>query len=242
MNGSAPPAALASTALTPPRHIKHWPADQRPREKLLRYGPGALADAELLAVFLRTGVAGQDALSMAHRLLRDCDGLRGLFSADREHFCRQRGLGDSTYVQVQAMLEMNRRFQAQGLMRAGPLTDSRSAIALLRSHLSDREAEVFCCVWLDTRHRLIRLDEMFQGTINGASVYPREVVRRALQLNAAAVILAHNHPSGVAEPSQSDRTITTRLQSALALVEVRVLDHFVIGNPGDVSFAERGWL
>ncbi len=222
--------------------IKHWPAEQRPREKLLRYGPGALSDAELLAIFLRTGVPGLDALRLAQQLLQQFDGLRGLLAAEREDFCRQHGLGDSKYVQLQAVQEMNRRFQAQGLMRAGPLTDSKAAVNLLRSHLSDRLSEVFCCVWLDTRHRLIRLDEMFQGTINGASVYPREVVRRALQMNAAAVILAHNHPSGVAEPSPSDRAITDRLKNALQLIEVRILDHIVIGDTENVSFAERGWL
>ncbi len=222
--------------------IKHWPREQRPREKLLRYGPGALSDAELLAIFLRTGVAGLDALALAQRLLQNFDGLRGLLAASREEFCTQHGLGDSKFVQLQAVQEINRRFQAQGLQRAGPVTDSRAAFSLIRSHLGDRLSEVFCCVWLDTRHRLIRLDEMFQGTIDGASVHPREVVRRALQLNAAAVILAHNHPSGVAEPSAADRAITERLKKSLQLVDVRILDHVVIGDTENVSFAERGWL
>jgi len=222
--------------------IKHWPSEQRPREKLLRYGPGALSDAELLAIFLRTGVAGLDALGLAQRLLQNFDGLRGLLAASRDEFCAQHGLGDSKFVQLQAVQEINRRFQAQGLQRAGPVTDSRAAFSLIRSHLGDRLSEVFCCVWLDTRHRLIRLDEMFQGTIDGASVHPREVVRRALSLNAAAVILAHNHPSGVAEPSPSDRAITDRLKKALKLIDVRILDHVVIGDTENVSFAERGWL
>ncbi len=222
--------------------IKHWPSEQRPREKLLRYGPGALSDAELLAIFLRTGVAGLDALGLAQRLLQNFDGLRGLLAASRDEFCAQHGLGDSKFVQLQAIQEINRRFQAQGLQRAGPVTDSRAAFSLIRSHLGDRLSEVFCCVWLDTRHRLIRLDEMFQGTIDGASVHPREVVRRALSLNAAAVILAHNHPSGVAEPSPSDRAITDRLKKALKLIDVRILDHVVIGDTENVSFAERGWL
>lgn len=222
--------------------IKHWPSEQRPREKLLRYGPGALSDAELLAIFLRTGVAGLDALGLAQRLLQNFDGLRGLLAASRDEFCAQHGLGDSKFVQLQAVQEINRRFQAQGLQRAGPVTDSRAAFSLIRSHLGDRLSEVFCCVWLDTRHRLIRLDEMFQGTIDGASVHPREVVRRALSLNAAAVILAHNHPSGVAEPSPSDRAITDRLKKTLKLIDVRILDHVVIGDTENVSFAERGWL
>lgn len=222
--------------------IRHWPAEERPREKLLRFGAGALSDAELLAILLRTGVPGLDALGLAQKLLCDFDGLRGFLAADRDQICKQHGLGDSKYVQFQAMLEVNRRFQAQGVMRAGPLRDSRDALHLLNTHLRDRHAEVFCCVWLDTRHRMIRLDEMFHGTINGASVYPREVVKRAIHLNAAAVILAHNHPSGVAEPSRADRQITERLRDALKLVEVRILDHIVIGDAENVSFAERGWL
>ncbi len=222
--------------------MRDWPLDQRPRERLLRYGAGALSDAELLAIFLGVGSAGRDVLTLSRDLLRHFDGLRGLMTAEREAFCAQRGLGPAKFIAVQAMLEINRRFQAQGLQRAGPLTDSRAAVDLLACHLRERQAEVFCCLWLDNRHRLIRLDEMFQGTISGASVYPREVVRRALQLNAAAVILAHNHPSGVAEPSAADRDITSRLREALRLIEVRVLDHIVIGDTRHVSFAERGWL
>ena len=222
--------------------IKDWPEEQRPREKLLRYGAGALADAELLAIMLRTGTAGRDALQLAQDLLNQFDGLRGLLGAEREALCAARGCGPSRYVQLQAMQEIQRRFHAQGLLRAGPLTDSVAALELLQSHLQERHAEVFCCMWLDNRHRLIRLDEMFQGSIAGASVYPREVVRRALQLNAAAVILAHNHPSGVAEPSRCDRQITERLREALALIDVRILDHIVIGDSEHVSFAERGWL
>lgn len=222
--------------------IRHWPSEERPREKLMQLGASALSDAELLAILLRTGVPGLSALDLAQHLLCRFEGLRGFLNAERDDICKQRGLGESKFAQFQAMLEINRRFQAQGIMRAGPLRDSRDAFQLLSTHLRDRHAEVFCCVWLDTRHRMIRLDEMFQGTINGASVYPREVVKRAIHLNAAAVILAHNHPSGVAEPSHQDRQITNKLREALKLVEVRILDHIVIGDTENVSFAERGWL
>nr|MBV6629671.1 DNA repair protein RadC [Oceanococcus sp. HetDA_MAG_MS8] len=219
-----------------------WADDLRPREKLIKHGSSSLSDSELLAIFLRTGTRKQPVMALANQVLRHFDGLRGLLAASESEFCAQHGLGQTLYVQLQAALEINRRFQVEGLTRAGPLRQARDALELFRSHLSERSAEVFCCLWLDTKHRLLRLDEMFSGTIDGASVYPREVVRRALQLNAAAVIFAHNHPSGVAEPSRADRDITRRLQDALQLIEVRVLDHLVVGCGEHASFAERGWL
>ncbi|MCK5859303.1 MAG: DNA repair protein RadC [Abyssibacter sp.] len=222
--------------------IRDWPAAERPREKLLERGAAALSDAELLAIFLRTGVTGQSAVDLARQLLSDFGGLRPLLNADRSRFCHGRGLGDAKFVQLQAVLEMARRHLASELKDQAGITDARSAFAYLQAQLADRPHEVFCALFLDTRHRVITFEELFRGTIDGASVYPREVVKTALQHNAAAVILAHNHPSGIAEPSQADRHLTNRLRDALALVDIRVLDHVVIGQGEPVSFAERGWL
>jgi DNA repair protein RadC len=221
--------------------IKDWPAAERPREKLLALGPSALTDAELLAIFLRTGVSGETAVDLARSLLNEFGGLRALLVADRTSFCALRGLGEAKFVQLQAVLEMARRHLSEGLRREGALSGPGDARRLLALQLRDRPYEVFACLFLDTRHRVIAFEELFRGTIDGASVHPRELVRRALEHNAAAVILAHNHPSGVAEPSAADRQITTRLKDALALVDVRVLDHCVVGDE-IVSFAERGLL
>ncbi|WP_348674291.1 DNA repair protein RadC [uncultured Abyssibacter sp.] len=222
--------------------IRDWPAAERPREKLLERGASALSDAELLAIFLRTGVTGQSAVDLARQLLTDFDGLRPLLAADRKRFCAARGLGDAKFVQLQAVLEMARRHLSAELREQTRITDARSAFRFLRAQLAHRPHEVFCALFLDTRHRVIAFEELFRGTIDGASVYPREVVKTALGHNAAAVILAHNHPSGVAEPSSADRHLTGRLRDALALVEIRVLDHVIIGQGDPVSFAERGLL
>ncbi|HPE61738.1 MAG TPA: DNA repair protein RadC [Thiolinea sp.] len=221
--------------------IKHWPADERPREKLLARGAEALSDAELLAIFLRTGIKGKTAVDMARELLQTFGGLRALFEASEEHFCRANGLGQAKYVQLQGVLEMSRRYLHERMTRGDVLSDPDTVRCFLTSRLRDGCAEVFACVFLDNRHRVIRYEELFHGTINAASVHPREVVRQALHHNAAAVIFAHNHPSGVAEPSEADERITRRLTDALALIDVRVLDHFIIGDQV-VSFAERGLL
>jgi DNA repair protein RadC len=221
--------------------ITDWPAEERPREKLLQRGAQALSDAELLAIFLRTGVQGKTAVDLARELLAEFGGLRPLLQADRRRFCRARGLGDAKYAQLQAVLEMGRRHLAEGLSRGAAIQDPQAVQRFLSARLRDHAHEVFACLFLDTRHRVIAFEELFRGTIDGASVHPREVVRRALHHNAAALILAHNHPSGVAEPSEADRRITRRLKDALALVDVRVLDHVVVGD-GAVSFAERGWI
>lgn len=221
--------------------IRDWPADERPREKLLSRGPAALTDAELLAIFLRTGVAGKTAVDLARELLEGFGGLRPLLKADKKAFCTGNGLGEAKYAQLQASLEMGRRHLFESVKRGDVLSSPQDTRAFLTLQLRDAPSEVFACLFLDNRHRVIAFEELFQGTIDGASVHPREVVKRALHHNAAALILAHNHPSGVAEPSQADQRITHRLKDALALIDVRVLDHIVVGDEV-VSFAERGWL
>jgi len=222
--------------------ISNWPKAERPREKLLSLGPQALSDAELLAIFLRTGVTGCNAVELARQLMHEYGGLRKLLQADRTRFCATRGLGNAKYAQLQAVLELARRHLAENLMRSDALKNPAETRRYLSARLRDYPYEVFACLFLDTRHRVISYEELFRGTIDGASVHPREVLRRALQHNAAAVILAHNHPSGVAEPSDADRRITTRLQEALALIDIRVLDHVVIGDRLAISFAERGLI
>ncbi len=213
-----------------------------PRDRLIAHGPGSLSDDELLAVFLGTGVQGTDALELARQTLHQFRSLRGLMSADLGAFCDQRGLGPARYAQVQAALEMVRRNLREALDRPDGLTSPDQTRRFLHARLRDLSHEVFCCLFLDNRHRVISFDELFRGTIDGATVHPREVVKLALARNAAAVILAHNHPSGVAEPSHADELITRRLARALALVDIRLLDHFVVGDCGCVSFAERGLL
>ncbi|MGL4757001.1 DNA repair protein RadC [Aeromonas sp. RU39B] len=222
--------------------IKDWPAAERPREKLLQKGAQALSDAELLAIFLRTGVSGMDAVTLARTLLHQYGSLRALLSAERRDFCRGHGLGEAKFVQLQAVLEMARRHLAQQLERGDALTSPQLTRDYLQASLRDREREIFVILLLDNQHRVIHQEELFQGTLGSASVWPREIVRIVLKHNAAAVILAHNHPSGVAEPSRADRQLTERILSALALIDVRVLDHLVIGDGITVSFAERGWL
>lgn len=221
--------------------ISDWPAENRPREKLLAQGSGALTDAELLAIFLRTGVRGKSAVDLAADLIRDFGNLRNMLQADQKNFCKHLGLGSAKFAQLQAVLEMARRYLGESLQRGEPLTSPQVTRQFLSQRLRDYSHEVFAVLFLDQRHRVICFEELFRGTIDGASVYPREVVKQSLQYNAAAVIFAHNHPSGVAEPSQADQHITRRLQDALALIDVRVLDHFVVGDEV-VSFAERGLL
>ncbi len=222
--------------------ISDWPVDERPREKLLARGPAALSDAELLAIFLRTGVAGKTAVDLARDLISEHGGLRGLLEAPRQAFCRTRGLGAAKYVQLQAALEVGRRHLRSVIERGAALANPDDTRRFLLAHLRHHAHEVFACLFLDVHHRVLAYEELFRGTIDGASVHPREVVKRCLALNAAAVILAHNHPSGVAEPSAADRQITRRLREALALVEVRVLDHIIVGEGEALSLAEHGLL
>jgi DNA repair protein RadC len=220
--------------------ITDWPAAERPREKLLARGAASLTDAELLAIFLRTGTPGRTAVDLARELLGRFGGLRALLRAGRAD-CAVPGFGEAKYAQLQAALEIARRHLAEALARREALKDPAAVRRLLQARLRDREHETFAALFLDNQHRVIAFDELSQGTIDGASVYPREVIKAALKHGAAAVIFAHNHPSGVAEPSAADRTLTERLKAALAQVDIRVLDHFVVGEQV-VSFAERGWI
>lgn len=223
--------------------ITDWPENERPREKLLNMGASALSDAELLAIFLRTGVAGKTAVDLARDLLLEFGSLRALLEADRVRFNRSHGLGNAKYVQLQAVLEMAKRHLRQTLQRDGALTSPEASRDYLLAELRAYPYEVFACLFLDNQHRVIEFEELFRGTINATSVYPREVVRRALQLNSAAVIFAHNHPSGTTRPSDADRAITRRLIHALATLDIRVLDHFIVGEePVPYSFAEHGLL
>jgi DNA repair protein RadC len=222
--------------------IRDWPAAERPRERLLAHGPTALSDAELLALFLRTGASGKNAVDFARGLLQDFGSLRILLDADLATFCSRRGLGVARFAELQAALEMARRHLLQQLQRDNALENPGTTRNYLASRLRHYRHEVFACLFLDNRHRVIAFEELFRGTIDGASVHPREVLIRALHHNAAAVILAHNHPSGIAEPSRADIGLTRRLVDALALVDIRVPDHLVIGDGQAVSFAERGLL
>ncbi len=222
--------------------IKDLPPAARPREKLLAHGPGALADAELLALLLRTGLPGRGVLQLAEQLLHAFGGLPGLLNAAVDDLRRVKGLGPAKRAELAAVLELARRSIGREL-KEQPVFDLPQRVKdYLRLHLAGLQHEVFAVLFLDARHRLLRMEEMFRGTLTQTSVYPREVVKRALAHNAAAVLLAHNHPSGVAEPSPADEYLTQTLRSALALVDVRVLDHLVVGRPGVVSFAERGLL
>ncbi len=231
-----------SGAQWPPMSLLDWPAAERPREKLLRCGAGALSDAELVALWLGTGCDGQDAVALARALLRDFGSLRALLSASERRLCAQRGVGPARFARLQASLELCRRHHLE-VLQSGPMLQSPRAVReYLVSRLRDRDHEVFCCLFLDNRHRLLAFEELFRGTIDGASVYPREVVKRALERRAAALIFAHNHPSGIAEPSQADEFITRRLKEALALVDIRVVDHLIVGDGTCVSLAERGVL
>ena len=222
--------------------IKNWPEGERPREKLINQGPRALSDAELLAIFLRTGIAGLSAVDLARELLIQFGSISTLLNADLEAFCAVKGLGPAKYAQLQSVLELARRHLGEQLSREQVFSNPETVRQYVRTHFQGYQREVFLCLFLDTRHRLIATEELFQGTIDGASVYPREVVKRALQHNAGAVIFSHNHPSGIAEPSGADEQITRQLKDALALVDIRVLDHIVVGRGEEVSLAERGVL
>lgn len=222
--------------------ITDWPDAERPREKLLQRGPQALSDAELLAIFLRTGVKGKTAVDLARELLAEYGSIRSLLDADFERFSQSPGLGAAKYAQLQAVLEMARRHLKESLRRSNALTSPDLTRSYLSSQLRGHAHEVFACLFLDNQHRIIEFEELFRGTIDGASVYPREVVKKALAFNAAAVIFAHNHPSGIAEPSEADKHITQRLKQALNLIDIRVLDHFIVGDGDAFSFAEHGLM
>ena len=222
--------------------IRNWPTAERPREKLLKLGPHVLSEAELLGILLRTGTRGHSAIDVARSLLTEFGSLRGVLTADRDRLCTARGLGPARYVALQAALEITRRHYQQLMVAGSVLVNPGATREFMRMRLRDLRYEVFCCVYVDTHHRVIGFEELFRGTIDNASVHPREVVRQALMHNASAVILAHNHPSGVAEPSQADELITRRLQQALGMIDIRVIDHLIIGDGVCVSFADRGLL
>jgi DNA repair protein RadC len=222
--------------------IKDWPEDERPRERLLAQGPQVLSDAELVALFLRTGTAGRTALDLGREALARFGGLSGLLAAAPAELTSIPGLGPAKSAQLQAVLELARRSLREDVRRDTALSSPGAVRDYLRLTLGHREHEVFVALFLDAQNRLLVAEELFRGTLTQTSVYPREVVKRALAVNAAAVIFAHNHPSGVAEPSRSDEMLTASLRQALALVDVRVLDHLIVAGPATVSFAERGLL
>ena len=222
--------------------IKDLPADMRPREKLLARGAAALGDAELLALLLRTGLKGTGVLQFAERLLAEFGGIAGLLNASSDDLKRVKGMGPAKRAELAAVLELARRSMVRELQQRALFDTPGRVKDYLRLALAQRTHEVFAVLFLDAQNQLLTMEEMFRGTLTQTSVYPREVVKRALALNAAAVVFAHNHPSGVAEPSRSDEFLTQSLKSALALVDIRVLDHLVVGQSDVVSFAERGLL
>lgn len=222
--------------------INQWPQGDRPREKLLTQGAASLSDAELLAIFLRTGTRGKSAVDLARELLNQYGGLRQLFAATLAEFTQTVGLGPAKYAHLQAMLEMSRRHLSEQLQTRSALDNSVATREYLKAKLRHLSYEVFACLFLDNRHRVIKYSEISHGTIDSAVVYPREVVKLALTENAAAVILAHNHPSGNPEPSSEDIDLTQRLVKALNLVDIRVLDHMIVGDQGITSLAEMGLM
>jgi DNA repair protein RadC len=222
--------------------LRDWSEDERPREKLLAKGPESLSDAELVAIFLRTGVKGKSAVDLAHELIDRFGSLGGIAAADQAAFTEIGGLGNAKFVQLQAAVELVRRALTQEMRGTDNLSSPQAVRKYLRLLLEHKPVEVFVGIFLDAQNRLIAAEELFSGTLTQTSVYPREVVKSALRHNAASVIFAHNHPSGVAEPSRADEVLTQSLKQALALVDVRVLDHFIVGQGATLSFAERGLL
>ena len=222
--------------------IQNWPEEQRPREKLLQHGPGALTDSELLALLLGTGCRGMDVMKLSDHLLQHFEGLNNLLSADYQRLSAIRGLGLARVAQLNAILELCRRVLNQRLQASDVINSPDTTREYIQVHFQGLEREQFSCLFLDTRHRVIALESLFQGTLDSAPVYPREIVKQSLSLNAAAVILCHNHPSGDSQPSQADIRITRRLVDALALVDIRVLDHMIVGHGEITSMAELGLM
>jgi DNA repair protein RadC len=222
--------------------ISHWPAAERPRERLIAHGAKVLSDAELVALLLGTGIKGKSAVELARDLLSNFGGLAGLLATDHAALRKVKGLGNAKLAQIAAVLELSRRSLGQELRSRSALTSPQSVRDYLRLALGSREHEVFIVIFLDAQHRVLSSEELFRGTLTQTSVYPREIVKAALKANAAAVIFAHNHPSGVAEPSQADELLTRQLKEALCMVDVKVLDHFIVAGRATLSFAERGLL
>ncbi|MEO0442608.1 MAG: DNA repair protein RadC [Pseudomonadota bacterium] len=222
--------------------ITDWPPSERPREKLLSQGASTLSDGELLAIFLRTGCHGKSAVALARELLLRFNGLRPLLEADRAAFCGAKGLGDAKYCQLQAVLEMSRRHLGETLKKNPAFSVASEVKQFVIGKLRHQAREVFAVLFLDNHHHLLAYEELFYGTINSAVVYPREIAKRALALNTAAIILAHNHPSGIALPSDADKQITAEIKHVLKLLDVRLLDHLIVGDSGATSMAELGFL
>lgn len=222
--------------------LKDWPSSQKPREKLLNLGAQTLSDAELLAIFLRTGVKGCDVVTLARQLLNSFGSISAIYKASVEEFCQLHGLGKAKYVQLQACLEMTKRFLDEELKHGVSLSSSEQSKKFLIGQLRNETREVFAVLFLDNQHQVIKFKQLFFGTINMSAVYPRVVVEHALSYQSSAVILAHNHPSGVAESSHADQQITKQLQQALALLDIKVLDHMIVAGPQCYSFAEHGLI
>lgn len=222
--------------------IRDWPVDEQPREKLIARGPAALSDAELLAVFIGSGSRGQNAVELGRELLRRYGGLRQLLERSPKALMLDRGLGPARVARLLAAIELASRHLAAALVSRDAVNDPVRAGDYFRARLRGYPHEVFACLFMDSHHRMIAFEELFRGSIDSAEVHPREVVRRCIAHNAAAVILGHNHPSGISEASAADIAITRRLRDALMLIDVRVLDHFIVGEGLPVSFAARGWL
>jgi DNA repair protein RadC len=234
--------AVGAAAVGEDRPMQAWSRLERPRERLLESGPANLSDAELLAVLLGAGLHGRDALAVARELLEARGGLIAALQASPNTLASHHGIGPARVARLLAALEIGRRYLEAPSQGRTCLRAPEHAVRVFRARLSDLPHEVFSCLFLDTRHRLIRYEELFRGTVDGAAVYPREILKRALHHNASAVIVGHNHPSGVCEPSEADRAITLKLGKVLALVEIRLLDHLVVSRDGHVSLAEKGWI
>ncbi|GHF89172.1 UPF0758 protein [Thalassotalea marina] len=222
--------------------IKEWPIQEQPREKLLHFGAPSLSDAELLAIFLRTGVKGTDVVSLARQLLNTFGSISAIFQANKEEFCHIRGLGVAKFVQLQACLEMSKRYLTEELQQKTALTSSQDSKQFLVAQLRDETREVFAVLFLNTQHQVISFDKLFYGTINAAAVYPRVVAEQALKHRAASVILSHNHPSGLSSPSNADIRLTTQLVQALDLIDIKVLDHIIVAGHKSYSFADNRLL
>ncbi|MCW8879716.1 MAG: DNA repair protein RadC [Kangiellaceae bacterium] len=220
--------------------ITSWPNEERPRERLLKHGASALSDAELLAIFLRTGIKGKNAIELAREIIQHFGGIKGMLAADLEQFCQLKGLGNAKYVQLHACIEMSQRYLAEELAEKDAIQNPAQVKSYVQSKLVSKKNEIFVGLFLDNQHRIIRYEELFSGTINASSVHPRVLVQKSLEFNAAALIVAHNHPSGVAEPSVSDIQITQTIKSALQLIDVRLLDHLIVASHQVISLAELG--
>ncbi|TMM45691.1 RadC family protein [Colwellia ponticola] len=243
LKGSRLSKSSAKVNTIKPNTLKDWPESERPREKLVNSGALSLSDAELLAIFLRTGVKGCNVVDLARQLLSSFGSLAAIFSASQQDFCARRGLGTAKYVQLQACLEMSKRYLAESLQETDcSLTSSQATRDYLLSELRLETREIFAVLFLDNQHHVLTFERLFFGTLNAAAVYPRVVVEQALKHHAAAVILTHNHPSGIAEASLADKQITERLIQALQLIDIRVLDHIIVAGNQCYSFAEHNEL